>query len=58
MNLPYSKILMVIVQVKYVNNFTNYLRKTLSLKIQCNLKIVSYLDNTLDLNTGTYKPYH
>ena len=29
----------------------------LSLEIQCNLKTVNYLDITLDLNTGTYKPY-
>ena len=29
----------------------------LSLEIKCNLKTVNYLDITLDLNTGTYKPY-
>ena len=29
----------------------------LSLEIQCNLKTVNYLDITLDLNSGTYKPY-
>ena len=29
----------------------------LSLEIECNLKTVNYLDITLDLNTGTYKPY-
>ena len=29
----------------------------LSLEIKCNLKTVTYLDITLDLNTGTYKPY-
>ena len=29
----------------------------LSLEIQCNLKTVNYLDITLNLNTGTYKPY-
>ena len=28
-----------------------------SLEIKCNLKTVNYLDITLDLNTGTYKPY-
>ena len=28
----------------------------LSLEIECNLKIVNYLDITLDLNNGTYKP--
>ena len=29
----------------------------MSLEIECNLKTVNYLDITLDLNTGTYKPY-
>ena len=29
----------------------------LSLEIECNLKIANYLDITLDLNNGTYKPY-
>ena len=29
----------------------------LSLEIECNLKTVNYLDITLDLNIGTYKPY-
>jgi len=29
----------------------------LSLEIECNLKTVNYLDITLDLNKGTYKPY-
>ena len=29
----------------------------LSLEIDCSLKTVNYLDITLDLNTGTYKPY-
>ena len=29
----------------------------LSLEIECDLKIVNYLDITLDLNTDTYKPY-
>ena len=47
-NLPYSKILMVIVQMKYLKNFTNYLR--LSLEIECNLKTVDYLEITLDLH--------
>ena len=27
------------------------------LEIECNLKTVNYLDITLDLNTGIYKPY-
>ena len=30
----------------------------LDIIIQCNMKIVDYLDVTLDLNTGNYKPYH
>ena len=30
----------------------------LEIVIQSNLKIVNYLDVTLDLNTGTFKPYH
>ena len=30
----------------------------LELVIECNKKIVNYLDVTLDLNTGTYRPYH
>ena len=29
----------------------------LDLEIECNLKIVNYLDVTLNLNDGTYKPY-
>ena len=29
----------------------------LSLEIECNLKTVNYLDITLDLITGTHKPY-
>ena len=29
----------------------------LPLEIECNLKTVNYIDITLDLNTGTYKPY-
>ena len=31
--------------------------KGFSLEIECNLKTVNYLDITLDLNTGNYKPY-
>ena len=30
----------------------------LSLDITCNVKTGNYLNITLDLNTGTYKPYH
>ena len=30
----------------------------LSLEIKCNVKTVNYLDITLGLNTGTYKPHH
>ena len=29
----------------------------LSLKIECNLKTVNYVDITLEVNTGIYKPY-
>merc|ERR1711983_510990 len=29
----------------------------LKLKINCNVKIVNFLDITLNLNTGTYHPY-
>ena len=29
----------------------------LKIEIECNLKIVNYLDVTLNLNGGTYKPY-
>ena len=49
---------MVKVQIKYLNNSTNYLRENrLSLEIECNLKTVNHLDITLDLNSGTCKPY-
>ena len=30
----------------------------LEIVIECNLKTVNYLDVTLDLNTGTYRPYN
>ena len=30
----------------------------LDITISCNLKIVNYLDVTLNLNDGTYRPYH
>ena len=33
--------------------YENYLK----IEIECNLKIVNYLDVTLNLNDGTYKPY-
>ena len=29
----------------------------LKLKVECNVKIVNYLDITLNLNNGTYHPY-
>ena len=32
-------------------------KKGLYLEIECKLKIVNYLDITLDLNTGTYQPF-
>ena len=35
-----------------------YKENGLSLEITCNVKTGNYLDITLDLNTGTYKPYH
>ena len=30
----------------------------LDIVIQCNIKIVNYLDVSLNLNDGTYRPYH
>ena len=33
-------------------------RNGLDLEIECNLKIVNYLDITLNLENGTYQPYH
>ena len=30
----------------------------LEIVVECNMKIVNYLDVTFDLNTGTFKPYH
>ena len=45
---------MVIVYIKYVNNSTN--ENGLSLETE-SLKTVHYLDTTLDLKDGTYKPY-
>ena len=32
--------------------------KGLQMTIKCNLKIVDYLDVTLNLNDGTYRPFH
>ena len=32
--------------------------KSLSIEIECNKKVVNYLDVTLNLNDGSYKPYH
>ena len=50
---------MVIVQIKHLKNSTNCLRENrLYSEIECNLKTVQYLDITVDLNTGTCKPYH
>ena len=34
-----------------------FMENRLSLEIECNLKTANYLDITLDLDTGTYKPY-
>ena len=47
---------MTIVQIKYVKNSINYLKKTDYL-YKLNTITVNYLDITLNLNTGTYKPY-
>ena len=30
----------------------------LELVVSCNMKVVNYLDVTLNLNDGSYKPYH
>ena len=49
---------MVIVQIRYVKNPTKLFKGNgLSLEIECNRGTVNYLDITLDLNTGTYRPY-
>ena len=43
----------------YIYNIYIYIlfkENGLSLETECNLKTVYYLDITLDLNTGTYKP--
>ena len=38
-----------------INDFNKI---SLNITIDANLKIVNFLDVTLDLNNGTYKPYH
>ena len=35
-----------------------FLKDNLSIIIKCNLKIVDYLDVTLNLSNGSYKPFH
>ena len=39
------------------NVYEIFKKHDLKLEIQCNLKIINFLDITLDLNNGTYKPY-
>ena len=43
------------IKKEFQKAFTKY---DLEIVIQCNLKTVNYLDVTLDLNNGTYRPYH
>ena len=33
-------------------------KNDLEIVVECNMKVVNYLDITLDLNTETFKPYH
>ena len=40
------------------NNSKNFKDKDLQIIMKCNLKIVDYLDVTLNLNGGTYRPFH
>ena len=42
-------------QKGHSKNFKDY---GLGIVIECNRKIVNYLDVTLNLTNGTYKPYH
>ena len=44
---------------KIKKDFQNvFKRNGLEIIIKCNLKIVDYLDVTLNLNDGTHKPFH
>ena len=44
---------------KYKKTIQNIFKdKGLQIIIKCNLKIVDYLDLTLNLNDGTYRPFH
>ena len=43
---------------KNKNNSKDFRDKGLQIIIKCNLKIVDYLDLTLNLNDGTYHPFH
>ena len=43
---------------KNKNNSKDFKDKGLQIIIKCNLKIVDYLDLTLNLNDGTYHPFH
>ena len=42
--------------IKIIQNI--FKEKGLQIIIKCNLKIVDYLDVTLNLNDGTYHPFH
>ena len=44
---------------KFKKHFQNIFRKTnLNIIVKCNLKIADYLDVTLNLSDGSYKPFH
>ena len=44
---------------KIKKHFQNIFRKNnLNIMVRCNLKIVDYLDVTLNLSDGSYKPLH
>ena len=44
---------------KIKKNFQNMFRKdNLNIIVKCNLKIVNYLDVTLNNSDGSYKPFH
>ena len=44
---------------KIKKHFQSIFRKNnLSIIVKCNLKIVDYLDVTLNLSDGSYKPFH
>ena len=43
------------IKKEFQKHFKNH---NLEIVIQCNMKVVNYLDVTLDLNSGTFQPYH